>query len=55
MIKMETYVDVKPAEVLAKLFLLLWPDVLEVLVSENYYAALRYQQRELVFLGIGQL
>lgn len=43
------------AKVLAELLLLLWPDVLEVLVTENYNTTLGYQQGELVLLGVREL
>ena len=50
-----TYVDVEAAEVLTEFLLLLGTNVLEVLVAEDYNAALGYQQCELILLGVRQL
>jgi hypothetical protein len=43
------------AEILTKFPLLLGTNVLEVLVAEDYNAALGYQQCELILLGVRQL
>lgn len=50
-----TYMNMETAEVLPELLLFLRPDVLEVLVAENYNTTLGDQQRELILLSIGQL
>jgi hypothetical protein len=43
------------AEILSERFLLLWPDVLEILITENYHSSLSKKQRKLVLLCIRQL
>ncbi len=46
--------NVKPAKVRAKLFLLLNTDVLEVLASENDYSSFCNEKCQLIFLHVGQ-
>jgi hypothetical protein len=43
------------AKILSEGFLLLWPNVLEILITENYHSSLSKKQRKLVLLCVGQL
>jgi hypothetical protein len=50
-----TYMHMQPSEVFAKVELLLGPDILEVLVTEDHNATLCYKQGEIILLSIRQL
>lgn len=47
--------NMKTSKILAEFFLLLRPNILEVLVAEHHNTALSYQQCELILLSVRQL